>query len=133
MSPQNHYLKSKTKSKTTTTIALQLQLNLKLKLKLYLNINQNLNVKINGTKTKLERRTDVGLFAKKFLTTKKLIEFVVESHRREKFLTTQNTENAKQIVAVSYATQHATLSHKDPEHNTRAWILMHSVRRQYET
>jgi hypothetical protein len=33
-------------------------------------------------------------------------------------------------VAVSYygrTTQRATLSHKDPERNTRAWILMHNV------
>ena len=49
---------------------------------------------------------------------------------RKKILTTQNAKNAKQIVAVSYygrTTQRATLSHKDPKRNTRAWILMHNV------
>ena len=33
-------------------------------------------------------------------------------------------------MAVSYygrTTQRATLSHKDPKRNTRAWILMHNV------
>ena len=42
-------------------------------------------------------------------------------------------QKRKQIVAVSYygrATQRATLSHKDPERNTRAWILMRNVLRQ---
>ena len=58
---------------------------------------------------------------------------MVESQRRKKFLTTQTAKNAKQIVAVSYygpTTQRATLSHKDPERNTRAWILMHNMLRE---
>ena len=36
-------------------------------------------------------------------------------------------------MAVNYygrTTQRATVSHKDPEHNTRTWILMHNVLRE---
>ena len=50
--------------------------------------------------------------------------------RTQKIPDHSKRKNAKQIVAVSFygrTTQRATLSHKDPKRNTRAWILMHNV------